>query len=109
MRDLEEQLVVVRALGLRLLEREQLVRAEIALVVARTGAGKDRAELVFEPRLLAPGHVLSILRHRGRSLCRCGPGAASGQRPPGPARAAGDARRVRRPAARARRSLGPPA
>jgi hypothetical protein len=61
-RDLEEQLVVVGALVLRLLQREQLVGAEIALVVARAGAREDGAELVLEAGLLAPGHVLSILR-----------------------------------------------
>ena len=54
MRDLEEQLVVVRALAFRLLEREQLVGPEIALVVALAGAGQDGPELVLEAGLLAP-------------------------------------------------------
>ena len=62
MRDLEEQLVVVRALGLCLLQRKQLVGSDVALVVARARPRKDRPELVLEPGLLTPGHVLSILR-----------------------------------------------
>src|SRR6185503_7013254 len=44
---LEEQLVVVRALVLGLLQREQLVGAEVALVVRSARRGKDRGELVL--------------------------------------------------------------
>ena len=44
----EEELVAVsRLLGLRL-QREQLVGAQVALVVARTGAGKDRLGQVVD-------------------------------------------------------------
>ncbi len=51
---LEEQLVVVRALVRVLLEDEQLVGAQVALVVAGAGAGQHRRELVGEPGLLLP-------------------------------------------------------
>ncbi len=61
-RDLEEELVVVGALFSRLLEREQLVGAEVPLVVARSRTLEDRRELVGEPGLLVPGHAVSILR-----------------------------------------------
>ena len=61
-RRLEEELVVVRAVLRRLLECEQLVGAQVPLVVACTLARQDRLELVREPGLLLPGHALSILR-----------------------------------------------
>jgi hypothetical protein len=43
---LEEELVTVRPLVRPLLERKQLVGAQVALVVAAAGAGKDRGEFV---------------------------------------------------------------
>ncbi len=52
---LEEQLVPVRLLVGRLLEREQLVRAEIALVVALGVPRQDRLRVVLD------GHARSIL------------------------------------------------
>jgi len=45
---LEEKLVVVRLLVGRLLQRQQLVGAQIALVVACSGARQNRCVLVFE-------------------------------------------------------------
>src|SRR5262249_26005376 len=45
-----------------LLQREQLVRAQVPLVVARPLARQDRLEVVREAGLLLPGHGLSILR-----------------------------------------------
>ena len=47
MHRLEEELVAVRPLVRALLQREQLVRAQVALVVAAAGAGEDRRELVW--------------------------------------------------------------
>ena len=47
---LEEELVPVRPLRRALLQREQLIRAQIALVVAAAGAGEDRRELVWVRR-----------------------------------------------------------
>ena len=44
---LEEQLVAVRPLVGALLQREQLVGPQVALVVARRRAGQDRRELVW--------------------------------------------------------------
>src|SRR5262249_23690258 len=63
--DLEQELVVVVSFVLGLLQRKQLVGAEVPLVIARAGAREDRAEVVLEAGLLAPGHVLSILRRMG--------------------------------------------
>ena len=40
----EQQLVAMAHLGRRLLQREQLVRPEVALVVARAPAGQDRVD-----------------------------------------------------------------
>jgi hypothetical protein len=59
---LEEELVVVRPLFRCLLEREQLVRAQVPLVVARARPREDRRELVREASLLLSRHALSILR-----------------------------------------------
>src|SRR5580765_4495297 len=44
---LEEQLIAVSPLVRALLQREQLVGSQIALVVARRRAGQDRRELVW--------------------------------------------------------------
>ena len=61
MRGLEEQLVVVGALLRRLLEREQLVGAQVALVVARARARGSARGRRRGPSVL-PRHGLSILR-----------------------------------------------
>ena len=53
---------MVRALRRRLLERKQLVGAQVPLVVACALPRQDRLELVREAGLLLPGHALSILR-----------------------------------------------
>ena len=60
-RALEEELVVVRPLLRRLLERKQLVGPEVALVVAGARPREDGREVVREPRLLVSRHALSIL------------------------------------------------
>src|SRR5581483_6608095 len=61
-RDLEEELVVVGPLVGSLLERDQLVGSQVALVVARPGAREDRSELVGQARFLLSRHAVSILR-----------------------------------------------
>ena len=108
---LEEELVVVRPLLRRLLEREQLVGAQVALVVARRVAGQDRLGVVLArrsrgrvARLATPEHTSAherpLLGRRPGARARGG----AARPPPAPA----NARRVRRPArtssARARRS-----
>src|SRR4029453_16121880 len=61
MRRLEQQLVMVRTLLRGLLEREQLVGAKVALVIARSAARQNRRELVGQAGLLLSRHALSIL------------------------------------------------
>src|SRR5439155_10572095 len=51
----------VRPFLLGLLQREQLVGSQVALVVARARSRQDRSELVLETRLLLARHVRSIL------------------------------------------------
>ena len=60
---LEEQLVAVRPFGGSLLQREQLVRPEVALVVAGAEAGEDRREVVG-----ALGHAGHGSNAMGRSI-----------------------------------------
>ena len=105
---LEEQLVVVGALVLRLLQREQLVGAEVALVVRGARPRQDRRELVLgfgrrRHRFQAPAYF----RHE-RPLRRRREGAAARRGAAGDPAAAADAGRVRRAAPDPRRELRAP-
>ena len=105
-RALEEELVVVRPLCRRLLEGEQLVGAEVTLVVACArlpeGRAGTRPRAPFAPVSARAEHTFE----RERPVLGRGGPAASGHRAARAPPAAAHARRARRPGAHARRGLG---